>query len=221
MRDSYTKPFETKQIKYFGIFDLTKWIHDTNLWKTGLQNKSTIWIFKVWICKSGFASPPAWIHKDLFRAIVLRIRKDSWGFVGFMKTGQIFGKSVCKTNPWNKSFENIKDSWSTIRNESNLFEVRIHSHDTVQIHGFVSQIHVFTNLLYDSCILTSQSSIPMNDVPIVSVWTLSNHRNFSNPLKSWGIQAHSVSQNWTPHQQLIKTKPAWAGFKTVEAGIAK
>jgi len=48
------------------------------------------------------------------------------------------------------------DSWTTIRcksgicivrYESNLFEVRIHTHDTVRIH-------VFTNLLYDSCILT-------------------------------------------------------------------
>ncbi len=37
--------------------------------------------------------------------------------------------------------------------QSNLFGVRICSHDTVRIHGFAKRIHVFTNLLYDSRIL--------------------------------------------------------------------
>jgi hypothetical protein len=37
--------------------------------------------------------------------------------------------------------------------ESNLFGVRICGHDTVRIHGFAKWIHVFMNLLYDSCIL--------------------------------------------------------------------
>ena len=109
-----------------------KQIHDTNLSKTGLRNESAIQILKVWICESGLANPPAWIRKDLFRAIVLRIRKDSWGFVGFVKTGQIFGESVYKTNPRNESFENIKDLWSTIRNESGFV-----THDTKRI--FYSQ----------------------------------------------------------------------------------
>jgi hypothetical protein len=77
MRDSYTNPSETKQIELFGIFDLTKRIHETNLWKTGLQNESAIRIFKVRIRESGFANPPAWICKDSFHAIVLRIREDS------------------------------------------------------------------------------------------------------------------------------------------------
>jgi hypothetical protein len=116
----------------------TKRIHDTNLWKTGLRNESTIRIFKVRIRESGFASPPAWIRKDSFRAIVLRIRKDSWGFVGFVKTGRIFGKSVYETNPRNESFENMKDSWSTIRNESGFV-----NHETKRIFlesGFVTTI---------------------------------------------------------------------------------
>ncbi len=60
----------------------------------------------------------------------------------------------------------IQDSWSTIRYESsirivgyesNLLGVRIHGHNTLRIHGFAKQIHVFTNLLYDSRILTNKS----------------------------------------------------------------
>ncbi len=81
----------------------TKRIHNTNLSKTCLQNESKKWIFKVQIPKSGFANPPAWIHKDSFRAIVLRIHQDSWGFIGFVKTGWIFGSSGHKTNPQFKS----------------------------------------------------------------------------------------------------------------------
>ena len=45
MRDSYTNPYESKQIESFEIFGLTKRIHETNLWKTGLRNESTIRIF--------------------------------------------------------------------------------------------------------------------------------------------------------------------------------
>jgi hypothetical protein len=45
MRDSYTNPSETKRIESFEIFGLTKRIHETNLWKSGLQNESTIQIF--------------------------------------------------------------------------------------------------------------------------------------------------------------------------------
>ena len=63
MRDSYTNPYELKRIESFEIFGLTKRIHETNLWKTGLR--------------FGFANPPAWIRKDSFRAIVLRIHQDS------------------------------------------------------------------------------------------------------------------------------------------------
>ena len=144
------------------------------------RNESTIRIFKVWSHESGFANPDSRIRilrickdsdsqisifKDSFCAIVLRIR---W----IRKNRRIFWKSVYETNPRNESFENMKDSWSMIRNESgfvnhemkriricqsrnetNLFGVRIRDYDTKRIHGFAKQIHVFTNLLYESRIL--------------------------------------------------------------------
>jgi hypothetical protein len=112
MRDSYTNPSKTKRIEYFGIFDLTKRIHETNLWKTGLRNESTIRIFGKPAYKTnpryeslrfGFASPPAWICKDSFRAIVLRIREDSldsWKQVESLKnqsTKRIHETNLLKT----------------------------------------------------------------------------------------------------------------------------
>ena len=51
MRDSYTNPYESKRIKSFEIFGLTKRIHDTNLLKKGPQIESTIRILKVRIRK--------------------------------------------------------------------------------------------------------------------------------------------------------------------------
>jgi hypothetical protein len=81
---------------------------------------------------------------------------DSSGFIGFVKTGWIFWKSVYKTNPQNESFENIKDSWSTIWKKSGFV-----NNKTKRIFlesGFAKQIHVFTNLLYDSRILKKISS---------------------------------------------------------------
>ena len=51
--------------------------HDTGSLKLSLRNESTKRNFMVRIRESGFANPPAWIHKDSFRAIVLRIREDS------------------------------------------------------------------------------------------------------------------------------------------------
>ena len=132
-----------------------------NLLKKGLRIESTIRIFKVQIHESRFTSPPAWIDKDWFCVIVLRIRQDLWGFVGFMKKGRIFWKSVYESNSGTKSFETLRFviyymKWIRIhivRHESNLFEVRICGHNTVQIHGFAKRIHVFMNLLYDSRIL--------------------------------------------------------------------
>ena len=141
MRDSYTNPYESKRIESFEIFGLTNRIHETGIWKNFLRILITIRVVWNWVYETnprneslrfGFANPPAWIRKDSFRAIVLRICKDSWGFVGFVKTGRIFGESVYETNPRNESFENIKDSWSTIRNESGFV-----THDTKRI--FYSQ----------------------------------------------------------------------------------
>ena len=105
----------------------TKQIHNTNLLKKALPIES--------------ASLPAWICKDLFSAIVLRISQDSWGFIGFVKTGWIF-----KNRTRESGFANL---WSWIRqsrNKANLFGVRIRDYDT-------KWIHVLTNLLYDSRIL--------------------------------------------------------------------
>jgi hypothetical protein len=76
-----------------------------NLLKKGLRIESTIRIFKVQIHESRFTSPPAWIDKDWFCVIVLRIRQDLWGFVGFMKKGRIFWKSVYESNSGTKSYE--------------------------------------------------------------------------------------------------------------------
>jgi hypothetical protein len=112
----------------------TKQIHNKNLLKKALRIESP--------------SLPAWICKDSFRAIVLRISQDSWGFIGFVKTGWIF-----KNRTRESGFANL---WSRIcqsRNEANLFGVRIRDYNTKWMHGFAKRIHVFTNLLYDFRIL--------------------------------------------------------------------
>jgi hypothetical protein len=87
----------------------------------------------------------------LFCAILLRICQDSWGFVGFVKTGQIFGSSGQKLNQRFESLRiglaNLRSRIHQSRNETNLFGVRIRAHDTKQIPGFAKGIHVFTNLL--------------------------------------------------------------------------
>ncbi len=80
------------------------------------------------------------IFKDSFCAIVLRICEDSQGFVGFVKTGQIFENWL---DSWFKTNLLKSDSLSTIQHESricfvrhgsNLFGVRIHDHNTKQIN---------------------------------------------------------------------------------------
>jgi hypothetical protein len=45
LRDSYTNPSGSIQIKFFEIFGVTNWIHDTNLSKIGLWIESTKRIF--------------------------------------------------------------------------------------------------------------------------------------------------------------------------------
>ncbi len=152
MRDSYTNPSEMKRIESFEIFGLTNWIHVTGIWKKFIRIQITIrvicnWvyetnytirIFKVRIRESGFANPPAWIRKDSFRAIVLRIRQDSWGFVGFVKTARIFGSSGHETNP---RFESLRIGLTNP--DSRICEVRIRDYNTKQIFlesGFVTMI---------------------------------------------------------------------------------
>jgi hypothetical protein len=100
----------------------TKRIHDTNLWKFRSRNKSTKRIFKVRIRQSGFANPPAWIRKDLFCAIVLRIRQDSWGFV---KTARIFASSGHETNPRFKSNCTTLKVWKNMVNPELLLILKM------------------------------------------------------------------------------------------------
>ncbi len=116
----------------------TKQIHDTNLLKKALRIESAIQIFKVWIRESGFASLPAWIRKDSFRAIVLRICQDSLGFVGFVKTGRIFGSSGHESNP---RFESLRIG--LVNPDSRICEVGFVNHKTKWIFlesGFVTTI---------------------------------------------------------------------------------
>ncbi len=113
----------------------TKQIHHTNLLKKALRIESTIQIFKVRIRESGFTSPPAWICKGSFRAIVLRISEDSWEQVESLEvqvTNQIHNlnleeldsqirisksvKSDLSITKHNKSFWS-QDSW--LRYETN------------------------------------------------------------------------------------------------------
>jgi hypothetical protein len=87
----------------------TNRIHNLNLMKPGLQNKSTIQIF--WM-PYGFANPRHRIRMNLYlfkERLCTKISEDLWGFVGFVKTGWIFWKLA--------GFE------CTIQNES--FQVRI------------------------------------------------------------------------------------------------
>ncbi len=65
----------------------TKRIHETNLLNT------------VGIRESG--------PQDLYGFVVHLCSKDSWGFVGFMKKGQILSKTVYETNPQNESLNTV------------------------------------------------------------------------------------------------------------------
>ncbi len=119
--------------------------HNTNLLKTGLQIESTIPIF---LNATG-------IHKSKTRNLygfglvqsTSMICKDFWGFE---KTGLIFWKLagfvMYNTNQifpiWYESRICI------VRYKFNLFEVRIRSHNMVQINGFAKRVRVFKNLLY-------------------------------------------------------------------------
>jgi hypothetical protein len=146
MQDSYTNPYKTKQIESDESNPRNGYLkkistnpnHDTGSLKLSLQNESTKWIFKVRICESGFANSPAWIRKDSFCAIVLRIRQDLWGFIGFVTTARIFGSSGHVTNP---RFESLRIGLTNP--DSRICEVRIHDYDTKWIFlesGFVTTI---------------------------------------------------------------------------------
>ncbi len=56
-----------------------------------------------------------------------------------------------------------------VRHGSNLLGLRIRDHNTIQIHGFAKPIHVFTNLLYDSRILSKYAHVMLS---VLSGFTL-------------------------------------------------
>jgi hypothetical protein len=92
----------------------SKRIHKTNLSKTGLRNESTKWIF--WN-QYGFANPKPRIPMDSGLFKVRLCTKDSSGFlrIRWIRENR---SNLLKISLQNESFENIKDSWSTIQNES-------------------------------------------------------------------------------------------------------
>jgi hypothetical protein len=122
----------------------TKRIHKTNLWKTGQAYETNP---RYESLRFGFANPDSRICQPGF--VSCYSTKDLSGFV---KTGRIFGGH--KTNP---RFESLRIGLTNpdlricevgfVNHETNLFGVRIRDYDT-------KRIHVFTNLLYDSRILT-------------------------------------------------------------------
>jgi hypothetical protein len=111
MRDSYTNPsmYKSSRIKKNRVILKNK-SSETNPWNESLRFGVTHPDLRVH--QPGFIrfrDSQILIFKDSFCAIVLKICKDSWGFVGFVKTSRIFWKWL--------------DLWSTTRNKS--FQVRI------------------------------------------------------------------------------------------------
>ncbi len=172
-----------------------------NLLKKGLCIKSALLIFKVRTCKSGFASPQIWICKNsefanpYFKGFILCYRtKDLWRFVRI--------RWICENRPnlWkltgfvinhSKQIFLIQDSWSTIgyksricfiRHGSNLFGVRICDHDNIQIH-------VFTNLLYNSCNLTKNLSKKIDFLLLQKKLYLHFSQEGREP-RGWGRGSH-------------------------------
>ncbi len=73
-----------------------------------------------------------WIFKDSFCAMVVKISED---FLDLLK--QVKSLKICwifdhESNPPTESFQHSKDS-----DLRNLFKVRIHDHDMIQIHGYM------------------------------------------------------------------------------------
>jgi hypothetical protein len=144
----------------------TKQIHKTNLLNTVGQNESTKQIF--WKSE-GFANPK----------LLSKVRlcsKDSSGFVGFVE-------KCHETNPRNKPYENCVTKRI---HKTNLMKIASRNESTKRIFwklegfgfanpdsrvtnpdlwpsesGFAKRIHVFTNLLYDSRILSFNSKRPL------------------------------------------------------------
>ncbi len=147
MRDLYTNPSKRNESSNLEFSILrnksTKQILGKQAYETNPRNESLekqAYKTNPWYesLRFGFANPPAWICKDSFRAIVLRIHQDSWGFIGFVKTGRIFESSGHETNPW---FESLRIGLANL--DSRICEVGFVNHKTKQIFlksGFVTTI---------------------------------------------------------------------------------
>jgi hypothetical protein len=126
---------------------VTKRIHEMNVLKT-----------------RGFANPNPKDSVGFVYPIVLKIREDSLDSSNLLKIASQ-NKSMIQVfeNLGNKSKRN-KSSCRIcfVEPETNLFGVRIRDYDT-------KRIHVFTNLLYDSRILTYLPTIAAGFVAISNV----------------------------------------------------
>ncbi len=198
MRDSYTNPSKMKQIESFEIFGLTNRIHETGIWKKFLRIQITIRVICDGVYETnprneslrfGFANLPAWIRKDSFCAIVLRIHQDSWGFVGFVKTARIFGSSGHETNP---RFESLRIRLTNP--DSRICEVRIRDYDTKWIFmesGFVTTIrNESMDSQNESTFLRNSYTIPaslINTLKTDKLKKISNHTQNLSYLKWFAL----------------------------------
>jgi hypothetical protein len=71
------------------------------------------------------------IFKDLFHAIVLKICKDSWGFVGFVKTGWIFWQWLDLWFHNSKRIFSSQDLWSTIKKQIPICGLRVNTNPRI------------------------------------------------------------------------------------------
>ncbi len=172
----------------------------TESFETGLQNKSTNQIFKVRTCNSGFSRPQNWIpqdsgfanpyfFRDLFCAIVLKIREDLWGLVSFVKTGQIFWTLAGFGMYDSKQIFPSPDLWTTIRNKSRFTD------RTFLESGFVTTIQSESmDLLKES---TSTQFPDTNPATLIFCQTfgfqLEVHRFYPENVSSSGLTISRVS----------------------------
>ncbi len=120
------------------------------------------------------------------------------------------------------------DSWTTIqyesrigfvRHRSNLFGVRICDHDTIQTHGFMKKIHVFTNLLYDSRTLNVDTFSNLNrcySFLVYSSWNLNITHLKKKSKKGWEDLCSSHHTKFR-----IATNPSKSRFLSLSLSLFK
>ena len=98
MRDSYTNPYESKQIESFEIFGLTNRIHEIGIWKKFLRILITIRVVRNWVYETnprneslrfGFANPDSRICEVRIRDTIRN--KSFWSQDSWLRY---------ETNPW-------------------------------------------------------------------------------------------------------------------------